>query len=195
MDYLQFRVKRLHLKMVAFGREIFGPKELPGGKVDPGVPHMTAARFDLLTLVYRESPSQSALRKKLDLCRATVSKMLQRLEDLGFVTRKRDCVDRRQVNVKLTKTGRQRLFEAFELVLTKGMVYRKIQRRFVRDGRRARLAAKPSVGPWMPRHKRGLGDYIRYCVYEHYEKVHALAHEFGDRAGIVHKSPFPDHDD
>ncbi len=73
---------------------------------------LTAARFDMLYAVKehrKRGMSQSALRRALGVCRATVSRMLASLEELGLVTR-RTCVhDKRQKVVRLTTLGRWRI--------------------------------------------------------------------------------------
>jgi DNA-binding MarR family transcriptional regulator len=75
---------------------------------------LTAARFDLLYAV-RESRNgivQSKLRRVLGVCRATVSRMLLSLEQLGFVRRKVLPRDRRKRVVELTALGRKRIVRA-----------------------------------------------------------------------------------
>ena len=75
---------------------------------------LTAARFDLLYAVkeQRGGVLQSALRKILGYCRATVSKMLISLEKLGLIKRSVYPHDRRQRLVELTWPGRKRLGKA-----------------------------------------------------------------------------------
>jgi DNA-binding MarR family transcriptional regulator len=72
---------------------------------------LTAARFDLLYAVKDCGGAvlQSALRKILGVCRATVSKMLISLEKLGLVKRSVYPGDRRQRLVTLTWPGRKKL--------------------------------------------------------------------------------------
>jgi DNA-binding MarR family transcriptional regulator len=71
---------------------------------------LTAARFDLLYALPQRTETwrgmrQSALRRRLGVSRATVSRMLASLEDLGVVQRERDRFDRRQKTVSLTQQG------------------------------------------------------------------------------------------
>ena len=75
---------------------------------------LTAARFDLLYAVMTsgEGLAQSALRKLLGVSRATVSRMLASLEDLGLVVRSAHSYDRRQRCVALTAEGRLRITSA-----------------------------------------------------------------------------------
>src|SRR5271154_1732091 len=72
---------------------------------------LTAARFDLLYAVkkVRRGLNQSALRKVLGVSRATVSRMLASLEELGLVRREVTTADRRQKFVQLTTKGRWRI--------------------------------------------------------------------------------------
>jgi DNA-binding MarR family transcriptional regulator len=73
---------------------------------------LTAARFDLLFAVKKSSRygmNQSALRKVLGVSRATVSRMLASLEELGLVRREVTTADRRQKFVQLTTRGRWRI--------------------------------------------------------------------------------------
>ena len=75
---------------------------------------LTAARFDMLYAVMTsgEGLAQSALRKLLGVSRATVSRMLASLEELGLVMRKAHPCDRRQRFVALTAEGRSRITSA-----------------------------------------------------------------------------------
>jgi DNA-binding MarR family transcriptional regulator len=72
---------------------------------------LTAARFDLLYAikVKRYGMIQSALRRALGVSRATVSRMLASLEELGLVRREVATADRRQRWVTLTTKGRWRI--------------------------------------------------------------------------------------
>jgi DNA-binding MarR family transcriptional regulator len=75
---------------------------------------LTPARFDLLYAVKacRGGVLQSVLRKILGVCRATVSKMLISLEELGLVRRTVYRHDRRQRLVRLTGHGRHSIHDA-----------------------------------------------------------------------------------
>jgi DNA-binding MarR family transcriptional regulator len=72
---------------------------------------LTAARFDLLYAIKGERCGilQSALRRVLGVSRATVSRMLVSLEELGLVRRTVARQDRRQKLVELTTKGRRRI--------------------------------------------------------------------------------------
>ena len=75
---------------------------------------LTAARFDMLYAVMKsgDGVAQSALRKLLGVSRATVSRMLASLEELGLVVRESHSYDRRQRYVSLTAEGRSRITSA-----------------------------------------------------------------------------------
>jgi DNA-binding MarR family transcriptional regulator len=90
---------------------------------------MTPARFDLLYLVRQVGlvgrpyldplvggRSQKAIVRILGVSRQTVSKMLNRLEQLGWVARTRALDDRRTRNVVLTKEGLRRIWRAMRRV-------------------------------------------------------------------------------
>jgi DNA-binding MarR family transcriptional regulator len=73
---------------------------------------LTAARFDLMYALKvgpRHGSRQKTLRRALGVCRATISRMLMSLEEIGLVTRKIDVSDRRQKVVALTTLGRWRI--------------------------------------------------------------------------------------
>jgi len=86
---------------------------------------LTAARYDLLHTLSRSGWGkprgiayprlQSELRRELGVTKSVISRMLQSLEKLGFVTRERSLYgDRRQRHVSLTGAGLQRMQAAWE---------------------------------------------------------------------------------
>ncbi len=84
---------------------------------------LTAARFDMLYAIKlrrKRGMLQSALRRSLGVCRATVSRMLASLEQLGLVTRKAYSLDRRQRLVELTTLGRWRIAFAHRQITRSG---------------------------------------------------------------------------
>jgi DNA-binding MarR family transcriptional regulator len=118
MHSVSFQLKRAHLQAVAFGRQAVRK-----------VKNMTPARFDLLYALRQVnlgvSPlfgfrtfglTQCDLTRTLGLSRATVSKMLKRLEQLGWVSRVRASDDRRKKYVKLTEEGLRRIWRAMRRV-------------------------------------------------------------------------------
>lgn len=62
----------------------------------------------LYRLNEQEGISQSSLAHQLGLHAATVTDMLQRMEEAEFIWRERDAVDQRIVRVYLTEAGRER---------------------------------------------------------------------------------------
>src|ERR1700741_2645942 len=84
---------------------------------------LTAARFDMLYVLLTEGRAyrfkvgsvwQSTLRKVLGVCGPVVSRMLRSLERLGWVARRRSAIDRRQVDVTLTRVGLACIRKAFK---------------------------------------------------------------------------------
>lgn len=70
--------------------------------------HLSTSQLLVLGLL-AESPAQTvgSIGDKVGLAQATVTSMVDRLEERGLVARKRSDADRRQVNVILTDAGRQ----------------------------------------------------------------------------------------
>lgn len=62
----------------------------------------------LCTIREREGMTQSEIAEQLSIQGATVSNMLQKLEESGLVLRQRDTDDNRLVRVYLTETGREK---------------------------------------------------------------------------------------
>ena len=85
---------------------------------------LTAARYDMLHALKtrKDGMAQRHLQDVLGVTRATVSKMLGSLEDLGFVRREIDPTDRRRKIVWLTDEGRARLESAYENIVRPGWV-------------------------------------------------------------------------
>jgi DNA-binding MarR family transcriptional regulator len=128
MHAISFQLKRAHLQAVAFGRVAVAK-----------VGRMTPARFDLMYALrqpnlrderdnrhfqgpVRFEPLmagvfQSELTRVLGLARSTVSRMLKRLEELGWITRMRiGLEDGRSKYVRLTKEGLRRIWRAMRRV-------------------------------------------------------------------------------
>ncbi|MDP9149898.1 MAG: MarR family winged helix-turn-helix transcriptional regulator [Myxococcota bacterium] len=68
---------------------------------------LTAARFDMLTAIWRHPCGvfQRELRKMLGVTAPTISRMLRSLEDLGLIRRERGMRDRRLRHIALTDAG------------------------------------------------------------------------------------------
>jgi DNA-binding MarR family transcriptional regulator len=90
----------------------------------PWITHLglTSARFDMLTAISRFpiGPFQRQLREMLGVSRATISRMLISLEELGLIQRRRSDVDRRQLHVTLTAAGMTRLRRATAAFIDSG---------------------------------------------------------------------------
>jgi DNA-binding MarR family transcriptional regulator len=52
-----------------------------------------------------DKPTVTAIARTVSLSQATVTTILNRLESKGLLTRQRDKIDRRAVNLRLTKAG------------------------------------------------------------------------------------------
>ena len=85
---------------------------------------LTAARFDMLTAIrrYPLGPFQRDLVEMLGVTRATISRMLRSLEELGLIQRRRSDVDRRQLHVSLTDAGLSLLDRATAVFIDSGIV-------------------------------------------------------------------------
>ena len=130
MHAISFHAKRLHLATVAVGQMTLDWA---------GVEGMTPARFDLMCLLRQSGIAlqrrfrrptdggkwigsdeavmkQRTLVKRLGLHPSTVSKMITRLEEMGWVTRSRDYDDRRVKIVEATPLGMRRIWKAMRRV-------------------------------------------------------------------------------
>jgi DNA-binding MarR family transcriptional regulator len=94
---------------------------------------LTAARFDLLSVLVNAGQDssgvrQSEVRRMLGVTAPVVTRMIQALEALGLVQRWRDYLDRRQVRVALTEMGERCILQARKVMLpmAKKIVYRAI---------------------------------------------------------------------
>jgi MarR family transcriptional regulator, organic hydroperoxide resistance regulator len=67
----------------------------------------------LIALNERDGQTVSELGEKLFLESSTLTPLLKRLETMGFVTRRRDAEDERQVRISLTDAGRAVFEKAF----------------------------------------------------------------------------------
>src|SRR5690349_15547819 len=81
----------------------------------------------LCTLRERDGMSQSEIAEQLSVQGATITNMLQRMEEAGLVLRRRDPDDNRLVRVYLTDSGREKeaaineQFKQMEAKLFEGM--------------------------------------------------------------------------
>jgi DNA-binding MarR family transcriptional regulator len=83
---------------------------------------LTAARFDMLTAIWRHPCGvfQAELRAMLGVSAPTISRMLRSLEHLGLVHRRRSGVDRRLLHVSLTAAGLVRIRRATHALISSG---------------------------------------------------------------------------
>jgi DNA-binding MarR family transcriptional regulator len=117
MHSISFLLKRSHLKVTAFAKEAVR-----------SVKDMTPLRFDVLCFARQRwiqfdpcpSPrgltTQRAITRALGLHPSTISKLLKRLEELGWITRFRDYGDPRVKGVELTRLGVRKAWEAMRRV-------------------------------------------------------------------------------
>ena len=141
---------------------------------------LTAARFDMLAALYGtraiDHPSfngmlQSELRRKLGVTAPVVTRMLQALQALGFVTRRRVDSDRRQLWVTLTSAGMARITMAYRIM------GRAVQRW---------VYVAICFGKHRDPHKR----LVHMDTLEGY--LHGLRRELGDRATLAYPWGHPD---
>src|SRR5215468_82215 len=97
MHFLSFSMKRAHLRCV----ETLKPVAAMYG--------LTPARFDVLHVIFQRfgETSQANIRHVLGVSATTISRMVQALEKLGFISRQRHPRDRRTKLVWLTEQGRE----------------------------------------------------------------------------------------
>jgi DNA-binding MarR family transcriptional regulator len=108
MHRIIFGLKAAHLGAVGFAKGFLGI-----------VPHMTPARYDLLYVIRMSGNifgrshalDQSELRRMLGLHASTVSKMIKRLVEIGWLAKNLGRRPRRTNSIHLTEAG----FEALEL--------------------------------------------------------------------------------
>jgi DNA-binding MarR family transcriptional regulator len=78
---------------------------------------VTGPQLSTLRVIHRLQPvSTGALARAADIGYATLTGILDRLEQRGFVTRTRDAADRRTVILKMTKEGERLLAAAPSLL-------------------------------------------------------------------------------
>jgi DNA-binding MarR family transcriptional regulator len=130
---------------------------------------LTAARFDLLYAVKerRNGIRQSVLRRVLGVSRATVSKMLASLEELGLLTRETDREDRRTRRVRLTSLGLHRIRYAYRQLARSGW---------------AQLAVESALGP--------AGAEAATQVLD--DLLSRIREAFGDFGSLEYPWPHPD---
>jgi DNA-binding MarR family transcriptional regulator len=147
MHPLAFFHKRIHLCAVARGHEMFAHVEA-----------MTPARFDVLYAIHMGARSTAKVCEWLGLARQTVWKMLERLVELGLVSKEK--WHPRCVIVRFTVEGRRRFRQAMDAAFnerwplpkdapTEGNVPRYLKRPELADDPaiRATIRNRPHVRP------------------------------------------------
>jgi DNA-binding MarR family transcriptional regulator len=169
MHQISFDLKRAHLRTVAWGEAALR-----------GVGGMTAARFDLLCLLrqksilYGREPLTAGIRQqelwsRLDLDKSTISKMLTRLEEMGWVRRTRSPRrgEWRNKIVFVTALGLRRIAKAMRIMFRQRLLLSYFERIF---------KASP---PWKHKH-------IVKSLLAVWETVQYIADCFGDRSIVCY---------
>lgn len=182
MHAISFLAKRLHLVTTAFGQHVL--RDI--AKVDG----MTPARFDLLCLMRqpaialqemsRESyeahggpwpgrdeaiMTQRAIVRRLALHPSTVSKLVKRLREMGWVKVTRDYDDKRVKVVEATPLGLRRIWEAMRRVFRGRAMLAKFERIHKR--------LRPSI-------------HVVDAIDETHDLLSYIARFFGDRSDVVY---------
>ncbi|KGR85385.1 MarR family winged helix-turn-helix transcriptional regulator [Lysinibacillus odysseyi] len=94
--------ERILLMFKSLGNQI-GPKFEKAAQ-------MSLSRFEVLYgLMQTEEINQSALQKSVNIDNAAITRHLKQLEAEGMVTRRKNPCDNREIFVRLTEEGRQRI--------------------------------------------------------------------------------------
>jgi DNA-binding MarR family transcriptional regulator len=131
MHAISFQLKRAHLVTTAFGQRAV--KRIEG---------MTPARYDVVALLRQKSirvgmPKQNKINAlgqrtivaRLGLHPSTVSKMLKRMEAMGWIRRYRDTEGDKRVNVvELTELGLRRAWRAMRTVYRNRLLLKPFER-------------------------------------------------------------------
>ena len=142
---------------------------------------LTAARFDLMYALLLHDPidrscgvrmRQSELRRSLGVSASVVSRMLQSLERLGLVARRRpEHGDRRQRQLSLTERGRACIVDAYRALL-----------------RAARRLVHEAI--CFGRHRDPSQQFVHLDTLESY--LSAMRRQYGDRATLYYPWGHPD---
>jgi DNA-binding MarR family transcriptional regulator len=130
---------------------------------------LTAARMDMLYVIHKRGrypTQQGALWRTLGVCPSVVSRMLKRLEEMGYVERDVVTNDTRKRTVTLTTKGRARILRAI--------------RQFIGWGY-AQLALESALVP--DRWHSEWHAHVAVARAEEFLRLVRLA--FGDRASFV----------
>jgi DNA-binding MarR family transcriptional regulator len=171
MHGVTFEIKRAHLRGVAFGR-----KEVKA------IEHMTPARFDVFQAIRlvdepdtygpgRRTARQRTITERLGLHPSTVSKMVSRMEELGWLERSQDEADGRMVAITITAAGLKAV-EAAEAIV---MGVEGAHTRFFRD-------FFPGLGEALPTEAE---------TFELWDTVAEIADAFGDQSTLHYEFGYP----
>ena len=81
---------------------------------------LSASQIRLLMIVKKhQNINQNALAKKLNVTKATLSVRLQRLEKMGYLTKKQDIHDKRNYILNITDMGDTFINEGMEILQEK----------------------------------------------------------------------------
>ena len=167
MHAVTFALKRGHLRTVAFGQQVL-----------EAVPGMTPARFDLLCLLRQagiwrgvgaregglaEPMRQTEIWQRLDLCRTTVSKMLKRLEEIGWIRREIHPRYKKWKLVFFTAEGLRAIWKAMKIMFRQRVMLRYFER--IMHVRRPQM-------------------HIVEAIYNLWEDIFFVALCFGDRSKV-----------
>jgi DNA-binding MarR family transcriptional regulator len=187
-------LKQAHLRNVAFQR--LGVKKVKG---------MTPARFNLLYLLRRAmlragpetgpsaaARSQTGLCRDLGLHRSTVSKMLTRLEEMGWVHRERDAVDRRRFNIELTEKGLRKIWQAMRRVFRGKVMRRAYERLFGVEPPQPWDEFEATYDPVaaaararaLKRIEASGGNTVVHVIHDVYCTLREIARYFGDTSAV-----------
>ena len=119
MHVMFFGIKRVHLRILEVTRRVLAEMRL------------TPARFDMMRVIeaHKHGLLQRNVQELLGVSAKTVSRMLQALERLGFIVRKRVSRDSRRLRVWLTPLGSE--------------IFGAARKRYVESGSAERFALRP----------------------------------------------------
>jgi DNA-binding MarR family transcriptional regulator len=120
MDNVFFALKRAYHGSLRVGRKALVAIRCEG---------LTPARLDMLQALSTEDfLPQRELQRILGVTKATVSRMVRALEELGYVKRDRDEADRRRMFAWLTERGTECLYRVEKALIASGKIDRTIVR-------------------------------------------------------------------
>ena len=187
MHAVSFYLKRAHLQTVRFGQRVVDKIE-----------GMTPARFDLMYLLRRPSivdrtadpleigQSQQGLIQDLGLHPSTVSKMLTRLEQMGWIRRVPEDHDARLKYVMLTALGLRKIWEAMRIVFRSRVIRKRYETHYASvAATMAAGAPVTSLDPELdvPNGPRG-EPHVVSLIDRAYRVVRGIANAFGDRSSV-----------